>query len=90
LARALESGFYDGRQLVFVGFSDGEGPADANRSIALRRANAVRDGVLRTAETAQLDRLTIDTEAFGEAMPMACDDSEWGRRANRRVEIWMK
>jgi phosphate transport system substrate-binding protein len=90
LARALESGFYDGRQLVFVGFSDGEGPASANRAIALRRANTVRDAVIRTAETAQLDRLKLDTEAFGEAMPMACDDSEWGRRANRRVEIWMR
>ncbi|WP_207768671.1 substrate-binding domain-containing protein [Pelagivirga sediminicola] len=90
LARALESGFYDGRQLLFVGFSDGEGPASTNRTIALRRADAVRDAVLRAAETAQLDRLKLETEAFGEAMPMACDDSEWGRRANRRVEIWMR
>ena len=90
LARALESGFYDGRQLVFVGFSDGEGPASANRTISLRRAKAVQDAVIRTAETAQMDRLKMETEAFGEAMPMACDDSEWGRRANRRVEIWMR
>ncbi|WP_281967075.1 phosphate ABC transporter substrate-binding/OmpA family protein [Roseovarius nanhaiticus] len=90
LARALESGFYDGRQLVFVGFSDGEGPASANQKIALRRADTVKEAVIRMAETAQLDRMSLETEAFGEAMPMACDDSEWGRRANRRVEIWMR
>ena len=90
LARALESGFYDGRQLVFVGFSDGEGSASTNRAIALGRADAVRSAVVKSAETAQLDRLKLDTEAFGEAMPMACDDSEWGRRANRRVEVWMR
>ncbi len=90
LARALESGFYDGRQLVFVGFSDGEGPAAANRTIALRRADAVRNAVVHAAETAQLNRLKLDVETFGEAMPMACDDSEWGRRANRRVEVWMR
>ncbi len=90
LARALESGFYDGRQLVFVGFSDGEGSASINRTIALGRADAVRSAVVKSAETAQLDRLKLDTEAFGEAMPMACDDSEWGRRANRRVEVWMR
>ncbi len=90
LARALESGFYDGRQLVFVGFSDGEGSASTNRTIALGRADAVRSAVVKSAETAQLDRLKLDTEAFGEAMPMACDDSEWGRRANRRVEVWMR
>ncbi|MEX1233605.1 MAG: phosphate ABC transporter substrate-binding/OmpA family protein [Roseovarius sp.] len=90
LARALESGFYDGRQLLFVGFSDGEGVASANRVIALRRADAVRDAVIRAAETAELDRLKLDIDAFGEAMPMACDDSEWGRRANRRVEVWIR
>jgi phosphate transport system substrate-binding protein len=90
LARALESGFYDGRRLVFVGFSDGEGPAQTNRQIALRRAGAVRDAVVHTAETAQLNRLSLEIDAFGEAMPMACDDSEWGRRANRRVEIWVQ
>lgn len=90
LARALESGFYDTRRLVFVGFSDGEGPAAINRRIALRRATAVRDAVLDTAETLNASRLTMDVEAFGEAMPMACDDSEWGRRANRRVEVWLR
>ncbi|HEY9040323.1 MAG TPA: phosphate ABC transporter substrate-binding/OmpA family protein [Roseovarius sp.] len=90
LARALESGFYDGRQLVFVGFSDSEGPASANRTIALRRADAVRNAVVNAAETAELNRLKLDIETFGEAMPMACDDSEWGRRANRRVEVWMR
>ena len=90
LARALESGYYDGRRLVFVGFSDGEGSARVNREIALRRADAVKEAVLRTAETLNPSRLQIETRAFGEAMPMACDDSEWGRRANRRVEIWVR
>ncbi|MDX1784863.1 MAG: phosphate ABC transporter substrate-binding/OmpA family protein [Roseovarius sp.] len=90
LARALESGYYDGRRLVFVGFSDGEGSAEINQQIALRRATAVRDAVLRRAETLNTSRLQLDLEAFGEAMPMACDDSEWGRRANRRVEIWVR
>ncbi len=90
LARALESGLYDNRRLVFVGFSDGEGAASLNRDIARRRAHAVRQAVLSEAETLAPGRLDLATEAFGEAMPMACDDSEWGRRANRRVEVWVK
>lgn len=90
LARAFESGYYDGRRLVFVGFSDGEGAAEINRRIALRRAAAVRDAVVNAAETANMERLSLVTEAFGEAMPMACDDSEWGRKANRRVEVWVR
>jgi phosphate transport system substrate-binding protein len=90
LARALEVGQYDARRLLFVGFSDGNGAADANRDIALRRADAVRRAVTEAAVTANLERVELGVDAFGEAMPMACDDSSWGRRANRRVEVWVR
>lgn len=90
LGRALEAGIYDSHRLLFVGFSDGEGPAEANRNIAIKRANAVRDAVAAAAETANLDRVDIDVAAFGEALPMACDDSAWGREVNRRVEVWVR
>jgi phosphate transport system substrate-binding protein len=90
LAHALEQGLYDARRLLFAGFSDGEGSAEANRNIALQRANAVRRAVRSAAEAANLDRVMLDVDAFGEAMPMACDDSAWGRQANRRVEVWVR
>ncbi|SLN21310.1 putative lipoprotein YiaD precursor [Roseivivax jejudonensis] len=90
LAHALEAGRYDARRLLFVGFSDGEGPAAANLEIARARADAVRAAVLAAAETADIDRLSLGVEAFGEAMPMACDDTAWGREANRRVEVWLR
>lgn len=90
LAQALEAGQYDGRRLLFVGFSDGEGQASVNLNIALRRAETVRSAVQVLAETANFDRLTLEVDAFGEAMPMACDDSAWGRQVNRRVEVWVQ
>lgn len=90
LARALEAGKYDQREILFVGFSDGQGPAAANRNIADRRAGAVLNAIKEAAETADFDRLRIGTEAFGEALPMACDDTAWGRQVNRRVEVWVR
>lgn len=90
LAREIEAGVYDGARLIFVGFSDGEGPAEGNREIALKRAETVRQAVEQAAETANLERIDLETEAFGEALPIACDDSEWGRQANRRVEVWVR
>jgi len=90
LARALEVGRFDGRRLVFVGFSDSNGSASTNLQIARRRATAVRDAVIAVAETADLSRIALETEAFGEAMPMACDDTAWGRKTNRRVEVWVR
>jgi len=90
LARALEVGQYDARRLLFVGFSDGNGAADANRDIALRRADAVLRAVKEAAVAGNLERVELGVDAFGEAMPMACDESTWGQRANRRVEIWVQ
>jgi phosphate transport system substrate-binding protein len=90
LARRLDEGSYDGRKLMFIGFSDGEGPATTNRMIAQRRAEAVRQAVMAAAETADFTQVEITTEAFGEALPMACDDSTWGGQVNRRVEVWIR
>jgi phosphate transport system substrate-binding protein len=90
LAATLEAGAYDARRLLFVGFSDGVGAAAGNQIIAKRRAEAVRRAVVAAAETANLDSLTLEVDAFGESMPMACDDSDWGRQVNRRVEVWVR
>ena len=46
--------------------------------------------VLDAAETFDPERVVIEAEAFGEALPMACDDTDWGRRINRRVEVWVE
>jgi len=90
LARLLEAGYFGGRELMFVGFSDGEGDAAVNRKIAKRRAAAVRTAVTNVATTLKPSELSLSIEGFGEALPMACDDSDWGRGINRRVEVWVK
>jgi phosphate transport system substrate-binding protein len=90
LAAALESGAFDGRTLTFVGFTDGQGEAAANLRLARRRADAVKKAVLNEAEAFDPGAVTLASDAFGEALPMACDDTAWGRKVNRRVEIWVK
>ena len=86
----MEAGIYDGRKLMFVGFSDGEGPADGNLRIARERAQAVKLAVENAVEASNLSQVVLTTDAFGEAMPMACDDTSWGRQVNRRVEVWVR
>ena len=90
LAHALEAGRFDRRALRFVGFTDGEGAAALNQRLALRRAKAVMRAVLEAAETLNESQLEFGAIAFGEALPMACDDSAWGRQVNRRVEVWLR
>lgn len=88
LAAQIEAGAFDGVPLIFAGFTDGDGAAEGNQRLSKRRAETVRDAVLQAAPTADRSRLLISVEGFGEALPMACDDAEWGKQINRRVEVW--
>ena len=88
LAQAISDGVYDGRTLLLVGFSDGRGAAKANRELSAARAEAVLRDLRKLIGGAFPDAVSVEIEAFGEALPMGCDDTEWGRQMNRRVELW--
>lgn len=88
VARAIERGTFGSGELTLVGFSDGDGPAGANKALSLKRAEAVRSAIIAEAATIDPLRFRIAVKGFGEALPMACDASGWGRKANRRVEVW--
>lgn len=90
LARALEVGAFNEKELVLVGFSDSEGPAAPNLALSRKRAETVLTQLKEAAPDVDYARVSIRTDAFGEALPMACDDTAWGRAINRRVEVWVK
>lgn len=90
LAHALEAGVFDGRELLLVGFSDGEGLATPNLALSEKRAKTVKRLLHEAAPVANFKRFKLQVDAFGEALPMACDDTDWGRAINRRVEVWVK
>jgi phosphate transport system substrate-binding protein len=89
LAAIVERGAFDGRRLIFAGFSDGRGSAEVNARLSLRRAGVVRDAFVAASGAEARDRVDLITHGFGEALPMACDDTSWGRAVNRRVEVWL-
>ena len=89
LAQMLEAGLFKGQGLVFAGFSDGSGAAGANLKLAEARAEAVLAALQALVPGMPEDRLPR-VMAFGEALPMACDETGPGRKLNRRVELWLK
>jgi len=89
LAHSLATGRHAGQRVVFVGFSDGRGPAGANRDLSAARAEEVRREVLAALGDIVPPGVTFEVEAFGEALPMGCDETRWGQRMNRRVELWV-
>jgi len=92
LAGLIARGTFDGETLVFTGFSDGDGAAGANLALSRTRATAVLRAVRAAAEAEAGGPVPVEFAAtgFGEASPLACNDSAWGRQVNRRVEVWVR
>ena len=71
-------------RMVIEGHTDSSGAADYNRSLSERRAEAVRAFL---SGRGALSGLAFETRGAGEAEPVATNETEEGRGANRRVEI---
>ncbi|MCB6178052.1 phosphate ABC transporter substrate-binding/OmpA family protein [Rhodobacter sp. Har01] len=88
LARLIAADRFPAQALILAGFSDGQGEAAANRALSLERAQRVAADLAAIAPDLRPDEVPR-VEGFGEALPMACDETAVGRRLNRRVELWV-
>ena len=74
---------YNQTYVDVYGHTDSTGSDSYNLSLSLRRATAVADYLAaRGVQSARLG-----TRGFGESQPIASNDTEEGKAANRRVEI---
>ncbi len=81
VSRALQS--VRERNLIVEGHTDSQGPGSYNQGLSQRRADVVRDYLIRRGYPA--DR--IQARGMGENTPIADNASPEGRANNRRVEI---
>jgi phosphate transport system substrate-binding protein len=88
LAQLIASGRFSNEKLIFAGFSDGSGAAAANLALSVERAAKVAQELATVAPDLSPADLPA-VEGFGEALPMACDETSIGRQLNRRVELWV-
>lgn len=72
--------------VTLQGHTDATGSAKYNLGLSLKRANAVKQYLINNDISAS----RLDTKGFGEAKPIASNDSKTGRAFNRRVEIRTK
>lgn len=70
-------------QVVVAGYTDSTGTASYNQELSRRRAEAVRTYLVRQGVGSQ----RIELVGFGEASPVASNDTSTGRMSNRRVEL---
>jgi phosphate transport system substrate-binding protein len=70
--------------VVLCGFADSVGTSEANQALSLSRANLVADEFRRRGIVPAV------VSGFGAAAPVASNETEDGRRKNRRVEVWLR
>lgn len=88
LAQLIASGRFRNERMVLAGFSDGSGAAPANLALSVERAARVAQELAALAPDLPPEALP-EVQGFGEALPMACDETAVGRQLNRRVELWL-
>ena len=70
-------------KMRIAGFTDSQGREQMNQQLSQQRASAVLDALrLRRVLVSSFDAI-----GFGEANPIATNDTEAGREANRRIEF---
>lgn len=79
----------EGTEVVLVGFTDDFGEFDGNRDVSKLRAQSLMQQLQR-AGGQRLKNITLSFEGYGEIAPSSCNDTDAGRRMNRRVEVWIK
>ncbi|MBO4556997.1 MAG: OmpA family protein [Bacteroidales bacterium] len=71
--------------ITIWGHTDNVGSAEANESVSLKRANAVKAFLAENGIAAE----RMQAEGLSYNMPIASNDTEAGRAQNRRVEVYI-
>lgn len=74
---------YEKTKLSIEGHTDSVGDAQYNNQLSMQRANSVASYL----ETTNVAANRLQTLGFGEAQPVASNESAQGRQQNRRVEL---
>lgn len=74
---------YPQHKVLIEGYTDSRGSNELNQKLSERRANAVRQSLNNMG----ISNERISTQGYGEAFPIARNDTAANRQMNRRVEI---
>ncbi|MEM9740419.1 MAG: OmpA family protein [Pseudomonadota bacterium] len=74
---------YPKTSVDIIGHASADGPEDYNQQLSERRAASVQSYLLSQG----MQSVRVQSYGFGETRPIATNETESGRAANRRVEI---
>lgn len=89
LAQIMQFDRNERATFYFLGFSDSVGSEQLNLILAAQRAEIVRQALVSRYPKLS-GRITARATAFGELLPLGCNETRPGREINRRVEVWIE
>lgn len=78
--------FYEGDPMTVIGHTDSDGDDESNQALSIARAESVVDALV----AAGADSSTTSAEGRGETEPVDTNDTDEGKQANRRVEVFFE
>ncbi|WP_322891059.1 MULTISPECIES: phosphate ABC transporter substrate-binding/OmpA family protein [unclassified Yoonia] len=90
LANLIATSDISNKELLLIGYTDSIGDGAANLALSQQRAEEVRQALLAVAPSLGSDDLPVRALGFGEISPLSCNETDNGRRINRRVEVWLR
>lgn len=90
LVSELFMGRFADQLIIIIGFTGTKGSTNGNKDKSKAAAVLVSNLIKAADSDGLLADLQIETLGFGEASPLACEDTPLGIAANNRVEVWVK
>ena len=80
------SHYYNPTEIIIEGNADSRGGSKYNKRLSSRRAQAVKEALIRGG----IDRQILQIQANGETQPIASNRTRQGRQLNRRVDVTLR
>ncbi len=90
MSAQIRDGAFSSRQILVLGFSDNTGAVNAQLNTTQFLAEDVRDAIVEATGRANMGNVRISPIGYGRLLPLACNESSFGKASNNRVEIWVK
>ncbi len=82
LAKFIDA--HSAKEILLIGFTDNQGKKARNQQLSFKRAEVVAQRLREYGIN------NSSVKGLGESMPIADNNTEFGRNRNRRVEVWVR
>ena len=90
LVEMMSGSQLENKEVILVGYTDSVVPGANNQLLSQQRSAQVLSALVAELPTDRAESARIKTIGYGEMSPLGCNETDNGRRINRRVEVWVK